>query len=565
MNNAHLLASTNAGASSVQASSTGCRNCQGSTKENDSSSFATLLETETGEAVQSDNQQQQNIDPTAAAVELPAAPLGTIPAAALLAQAANDSLTGGKLATTDGQLAGLPNADENPQELIAQPGSPANNNQPLPGFAENLGAVIGQIDPASMNNANAKPGFLNGASQQSTLGTTPPAASLTQDNQLQINATPPGSTHQKTGDQTPTLNPAAQLPAGQPFGNEINSGQATATNEAGGIAGAALTEMLSGKAQPSSLNTQLAANLAAGEQATRENISTGQNLSAKQKTADASAIKANGEELPVIKNSAGAQASADENAALNTKPDTRATNTRIAGEAVSQGTDRNPQTQSTSSDPTTVTAKDGEASPAPLMQKLKSLTQAAFSPQGSDGAQNNAKIADALTPAMSITAAGDLVRPTGISGLTPTINNPTLPQVPVNNIAVHIASQASAGNQRFNIRLDPPELGRIDIRLEIGRDGQTLTHLAVEKPETLDLLRQDQRQLERALTNAGLDSRNGSLSFSLKEENQNRQQAGTSERDGAPGSVENADEPDDQDDTTISRTVNMSSGLDISI
>ena len=556
MNNAHLLASTNASASSVQASSTGCKNCQGSAVENDNSSFATLLETETGEAVQSDNQQQLENDPAAAIVDLPAPPLGTIPAAALLAQAANDSLISGKLTIADGQHPGLPKTDGTPQELIAQPGSPANNNQPLlpplAGFAENLGAMMGQIDPASMNDANGKPASLNGAGQQSALGTTPPAASLMQDNQLQINATLPGSTHQKTGDQSP----AAKLPTGQALGNEINS---ATTNDANGIAGAlfanadgtALTDQLPGKALSSLVNNPSA-----------------QNVKAEQNAAHNGGAKGNGDELPVIKNGTGAQASADENAAfnnLNTKPDTRAPNTRIAGDAASQGIDRNPQTQSTLSDPTAVTAKDGEASPAPLMQKLKSLTQAAFSLQGADGAQINAKIADALTPAMSITAAGDLARPTGISGLTPTINNPALPQVPVNNIAVHIASQASAGNQRFNIRLDPPELGRIDIRLEIGRDGQTLTHLAVEKPETLDLLRQDQRQLERALTNAGLDSRNGSLSFSLKEENQNRQQAGTPEQDGVPGSVENADESDDQDDTTISRTVNMSSGLDISI
>ena len=43
--------------------------------------------------------------------------------------------------------------------------------------------------------------------------------------------------------------------------------------------------------------------------------------------------------------------------------------------------------------------------------------------------------------------------------------------VPVAGLAVEIAAQAQAGKQRFEIRLDPPELGRIDVRLEIDRDG----------------------------------------------------------------------------------------------
>ena len=179
------------------------------------------------------------------------------------------------------------------------------------------------------------------------------------------------------------------------------------------------------------------------------------------------------------------------------------------------------------------------------------------------------------------TIAGDTSKTAGINSLNtaplngaPTITLPAatrgplnqpLPQVPLNNMAVHIAAQARAGNQQFNIRLDPPELGRIDIRMEIASDGQTLTHLAVEKTETLDLLRQDSRALERALTNAGLDQRNGSLSFSLKDDNQNRQQAANDDdRKGNP--YKDPDNSDaDNHEAVTSRTLNVSSGLDISI
>ena len=73
------------------------------------------------------------------------------------------------------------------------------------------------------------------------------------------------------------------------------------------------------------------------------------------------------------------------------------------------------------------------------------------------------------------------------------------------------------GNTRFQIRLDPPELGRIDVRLDITDTGQVNARLVVEKAETLDLMQRDQRGLERALQQAGLDSAKTNLEFSLKQ------------------------------------------------
>ncbi len=76
--------------------------------------------------------------------------------------------------------------------------------------------------------------------------------------------------------------------------------------------------------------------------------------------------------------------------------------------------------------------------------------------------------------------------------------------VPADAIAVEIASQARAGNSRFEIRLDPPELGRIDVRLDVDRDGNVKSRLVIERADTYDLLRRDQSTLERALQQAGL-------------------------------------------------------------
>ncbi|MBI4276165.1 MAG: flagellar hook-length control protein FliK [Rhizobiales bacterium] len=90
--------------------------------------------------------------------------------------------------------------------------------------------------------------------------------------------------------------------------------------------------------------------------------------------------------------------------------------------------------------------------------------------------------------------------------------------VPFQGIAVEIAAQARNGVNRFEIRLDPPELGRIDVRLDVDRGGNVTSRLLVERAETLDLLRRDATQLERALQDAGLKTSDNGLQFSLRDQ-----------------------------------------------
>ncbi|MBX3550436.1 MAG: flagellar hook-length control protein FliK [Xanthobacteraceae bacterium] len=99
----------------------------------------------------------------------------------------------------------------------------------------------------------------------------------------------------------------------------------------------------------------------------------------------------------------------------------------------------------------------------------------------------------------------------------------TARSVPLESLAVEIATRAGKGERRFDIRLDPPELGRIDVRLEIDHKGNTTTKLIVERSETLDLLQRDARGLEKALQNAGLKTDAGGLEFSLRQDTQTQQ------------------------------------------
>lgn len=105
-------------------------------------------------------------------------------------------------------------------------------------------------------------------------------------------------------------------------------------------------------------------------------------------------------------------------------------------------------------------------------------------------------------------------------------------QLNLPQLAFEIVRQVNGGNTRFQIRLDPPELGRIDVKLDIDKAGQVNARLTVEKAETLDLMQRDQRGLERALQQAGLDSARTNLEFSLK---QNPFSGGQPGQDGSDG------------------------------
>lgn len=85
-------------------------------------------------------------------------------------------------------------------------------------------------------------------------------------------------------------------------------------------------------------------------------------------------------------------------------------------------------------------------------------------------------------------------------------------------VAVEMARNLKNAQTRFQMRFDPPELGRVDVNMKVAADGSVQAHLIVERPETLDMFLRDQRGLERALEAAGLNTNSNDLQFSLKQE-----------------------------------------------
>ena len=147
------------------------------------------------------------------------------------------------------------------------------------------------------------------------------------------------------------------------------------------------------------------------------------------------------------------------------------------------------------------------------------------------------------------------------------VTSATSAPVPLSGLAVEIAASAIAGKSHFEIRLDPAELGRIDVRIDVDHNGQVTSHLTVERPETLSMLRQDAPQLQRALDDAGFKTGDGGLQFSLRDQSSSGQNNGNDNGRNAQRLVISEDDtiPATVAGRTYGRMLASSSGVDIRV
>ncbi|MGE0254131.1 MAG: flagellar hook-length control protein FliK [Alphaproteobacteria bacterium] len=87
------------------------------------------------------------------------------------------------------------------------------------------------------------------------------------------------------------------------------------------------------------------------------------------------------------------------------------------------------------------------------------------------------------------------------------------PQVPGEQVSIHIQNAVRSGADRIHVRLHPAELGRVEVKLDIGHDRAVTAIVTTERAEAADLLARDARILQRALEEAGLRADTGSLTF----------------------------------------------------
>ncbi|HET7884276.1 MAG TPA: flagellar hook-length control protein FliK, partial [Acetobacteraceae bacterium] len=120
---------------------------------------------------------------------------------------------------------------------------------------------------------------------------------------------------------------------------------------------------------------------------------------------------------------------------------------------------------------------------------------------------------------------------------------------------------APDGATRLTVRLDPPELGHVEVKIERPAEAPARVEITVERPETLTLLLRDQPQLQRALDQAGVPAEGRSVTFHVAtQEAAQRSEpatapapgvaAGGPSSDGSHGAPRHGGQPRRQDATT---------------
>ncbi len=103
----------------------------------------------------------------------------------------------------------------------------------------------------------------------------------------------------------------------------------------------------------------------------------------------------------------------------------------------------------------------------------------------------------------------------------------------VASLAAHIIRKAEGRATRFDVELHPADLGRVDVRLEIGAHGRLTASMSFENPQAAAELRGRADELQRALENAGFDL-SGGLSFDVAgDRGQGRNQPEQQSADGS--------------------------------
>ena len=102
-----------------------------------------------------------------------------------------------------------------------------------------------------------------------------------------------------------------------------------------------------------------------------------------------------------------------------------------------------------------------------------------------------------------------------LDAVLPMPSPPTTPMQQVMPVVASVVASREGAPQTLVIRLEPAELGRVQVLIERSAEGLSLITLQAERPDTLQLLVRDQPQLHRALDLAGVPTDGRLLQFQL--------------------------------------------------
>ncbi len=154
---------------------------------------------------------------------------------------------------------------------------------------------------------------------------------------------------------------------------------------------------------------------------------------------------------------------------------------------------------------------------------------------------------------LNVTSLGTL------TNLVTQAHSASQPHPAMQTIAATISKGAATGETKnITLQLEPPELGRVEIRMSFNKDKTMKAVVVAEKAETHLMLQRDSHLLERALFDSGLDASGSELSFELADSGYQFNGDGDSSHGGRGGGLDNA--PDEIIETTMTWRVDPETG-----
>jgi Flagellar hook-length control protein FliK len=166
------------------------------------------------------------------------------------------------------------------------------------------------------------------------------------------------------------------------------------------------------------------------------------------------------------------------------------------------------QAQTLTAAPIPTSAKDTAGS-IPLPAAIVTMIENQVGPTGTESIESLDTAMDgsvsAPVPVASTTVSKAVSSVAGLS-----------PHAAVQAVANHLQNLANNRDPRsLTLQLNPPELGRMQVKMSFGRDKSVRADILIEKSDTLQLMQKDADTLKSALTQAGLSTDASSLNFSL--------------------------------------------------
>lgn len=134
---------------------------------------------------------------------------------------------------------------------------------------------------------------------------------------------------------------------------------------------------------------------------------------------------------------------------------------------------------------------------------------------------------------LALAARGAAALDRGAAGQPYGMQQPGHPP-PAQQLGLALQYRIGRGETRFALRLDPPELGRIEVALKLHGDGRVDALVKAEHGHALELLQRDARMLERAFQQLGLKPEGG-IQFTTGQGGQQHGQPGFADGHAAGG------------------------------